>query len=206
MIIHQIEQNTEEWHELRAGIPTASEFSRLVTTNGAPTTKQQSYFDELAAGAYTKKKSDKWNGNAETERGHELEADAIAKYEFLHDVSIERVGFVTTDDHSCGCSPDGLVGDDGMIEIKSLIQWRFVEMVRFVNRNKKVSAKYFIQPQGQMMICERKWCDLVFYNPDFPLLVVRQFPNLEFLHDLKTNIIVANRERDKRLMLLEKML
>ena len=206
MIVHEVEQNSEEWYALRAGRPTASEFSKLVTTLGAPTRQQDKYIRTLAGEKYTGKPAQEWEGNTNTERGHELEAEAVKAYEFLKGVEVGHVGFVTDNKGLCGCSPDGLVGDDGMIEIKTLNVTRFVEEVLFYKRNKRVSSNYFIQPQGQMMICDRKWCDLVFYHPDFPLHIVRQKPDIQFQKDLMNNIKVAVRESDKIVGIMEKML
>lgn len=118
MKIIDCEQGSVEWQQARAGIPTASEFGALITPTG-----------EIRKGAMpqsylAKKIAEWWQGgpilafNAfDMEQGRILEEEAVPWYESLYDVTINRVGFITTDDGRIGCSPDGLLQDGG-IEIK----------------------------------------------------------------------------------------
>jgi len=205
MIIHDVEQNSPEWFELRAGIPTASEFSNLVTSKGAPSKALEKYSYTLAAEAFTGGQVDAWEGNQYTDRGHELEAKAISAYEFMNDVEVTLAGFVTTDDGLIGCSPDGLIGDDGLIEIKCLGHKAHIETIIYYADKAAAPPKYFQQAQGQMMICDRKWCDLVFYYPTLPMLVIRQLPNKIFCESLALEIKTVVVRRDEILKVLQAM-
>jgi hypothetical protein len=97
------------------------------------------------------------------ERGHKLEDRARAAYELSQDVDVRQVGFVTLDDGSAGCSPDGLVGDDGGVEIKVASAETHAE---YMLDSSRLISKYRLQIQGGMWICERQWWDIVSYNPD----------------------------------------
>jgi len=121
MIIHDCEQGTDEWHQLRAGIPTASEFKKLVTSQCKESKSIDDYSIVLAAEKYAGKIVDGFYGNKYTERGSELEAEAITDYEMKRQVIVDPVGFITNDLKTYGCSPDGLVGKDGSIEVKCKI-------------------------------------------------------------------------------------
>lgn len=129
MIIHDCEQLSPEWWSLRAGVPTASDFSRIITAkDGLPSKSQQAYAEELAKDLQCQ------NPNYFTElgkplnvhvqRGRNLEEEAVAWYAMTRRVDVEKVGFVTTDCKRFGCSPDSLILDRatkrylGGVEIK----------------------------------------------------------------------------------------
>ena len=96
------------------------------------------------------------------ERGIENEDLARASYEMVTGRKITRVGFVEMDEHT-GCSPDGLVGKDGLVEIKCQRGYKFVELAH----TKKIEKKYIDQMQMQMMVTARKWCDFVCFDEGF---------------------------------------
>ena len=119
MIKHNVIQGTDEWLKLRAGIPTASELDALIT----PLWKLRT--GEGVDTYLCKKLAERWLqsplihlGSVSMEQGAIREKEAIPYYEFTRDVSIERVGFITIDDGSYGCSPDGMFEDGTGIEIK----------------------------------------------------------------------------------------
>lgn len=180
MIVHDCEQNSEDWFSLRAGIPTASNFSKLVTSTGEISKTLSSYALTLAAEKFSGGKVDAWDGNYHTERGKDLEEEALASYKLIYEADITRVGFVTNDSGSIGCSPDALVGEYGMAEVKCLKAENHIETVLYYNKHKKAPPKYFQQTQGQLMICGREWNDLIFYHPVLPMLVIRETPDLNF--------------------------
>ena len=202
MIIHNCEQGTDEWHSLRAGIPTSSEFSKLVTSQAKESKSIDDYSIVLAAEKYAGKMVDVFAGNKYTERGHLLEAEACADYEMENQVSIDHVGFITNKLMTYGGSPDGLINEDGSIEVKCKIAKEHIEVLLKYKETGEIPTEYFAQPQGIMMIAKRKWCDLVFYHPDLPCLTVRQYPDAEFLKVLEKqlkSVIV------KRNIILEKL-
>jgi putative phage-type endonuclease len=197
MIIHDVEQRSEEWYRLRAGKPTASECNRMITTTGLVSKSLSGYAMTLACETFAGQPVDAWEGNQWTERGRAMEDEAIRLYEFATDSTVEKIGFVTTDDGIMGCSPDGFVGDDGMIEIKCLKAERHADVILYYGRNRRAPADYIVQAQAQMLVCERAWCDLVFYHPILPLLVIRQAPDPHLRNNIRNVLPGLCRERDE---------
>ncbi len=173
MIIHTAEQCSPEWFALRAGKPTASEFSKLITSTGERSKSLEGYAITLAGELYAGKPLDAWEGNGHTERGKLLEDDARRAYAFLRDCEPQRVGFVADDLNGYGCSPDSLVGSDGLNEIKCLKAENHIKAILYYRKHKKCPPDYVQQAQGQMLVCDRAWCDLFFYHPDLPHLAIR---------------------------------
>lgn len=205
MIIHDVEQRSEEWYALRLGIPTGSAFSKLITSQGKPSKSLAEYATTLAGEKFSGKELEAWEGNQWTERGKELEIDAKEFYEFTNDVTVDEVGFITSDDKTRGCSPDGLVNDDGMTEYKCLKGERHIKAIMYYKKHNKAQPDYIPQTQGQMMIAERKWCDLVFFHPELPTLVIRQTYDEEFCATLAGLIDEVLVERDKIVKVLEEL-
>ena len=204
MIIHNVEQRSEEWYALRAGMPTASEFSNLLTPKTLkPAASITPYAAQLANEIYTGEVNpDGFAGNDWTDRGANWEEAAISWYEFSFGVTVERVGFVTDDDNSIGCSPDGLVGGDGMIEIKSLKASNHTLAMFGHYKDGESPADYRAQTQGQMMICERAWCDLLFFHDRLPPFVIRQAPDTEYIGKLQDDVNTLLETRDSILAML----
>lgn len=196
MKIHEVEQRSEEWYALRAGMPTASKFSKIVTSKGEPSKSAAEYALTLAAELFAGRPVDAWEGNIWTERGREMETRAIELYEFAHDLDVQPVGFVTDDTETMGCSPDGFVGADGLVEVKCLKAENHVKAILYFQKNERSPTDYIQQAQGQMMICGRKWCDIVFFHPQLPLLVIRETPDKDIQFALTTGIPKLRKERD----------
>ena len=202
MKIHDCEQRSTEWYVLRAGKPTASAFSRVITGKGEPSKSAAEYAITLAGEMYAGKPLDTFGGTQWTERGREMETLAASAYEFTNDVTIDPAGFVTDDDERYGCSPDGLVGGDGMIEIKCLKAENHIHSLIRHRKDGSADPKYIQQTQGQMWICKRAWCDLVFYHPDLPTLTIRQIPDRTIQDALARHLDAVILERDEVLALL----
>ena len=196
MIVHEVEQGSPEWYAIRAGKPTASEFSNIVTSKGDLSKSISTYALTLAAELYAGEPVDRWEGNSWTDRGKELEAEAIARYEFENDVAAIPVGFVTSDDGNIGCSPDRLVGEDGLIEVKCLKAEKHIEAILYFKNHSKCPTTYVQQTQGQIWITGRKWCDLYFYHPQLPCLTITQVPDDAVISGLKIGISQLIKERD----------
>ena len=196
MKIYDVEQRGAEWIALRVGLPTASDFAKIITSTGEPSKSASGYALTLAAELFAGKPLDSWEGNAWTERGRELEEAAISLYKFMNDADVAPVGFVTDDAGAMGCSPDGFVGNDGLIEVKCLKAENHVKAILYYQRHGKCPPDYIQQTQGQMMICGRKWCDVVFYHPDLPLLSIRQNRDAAFQVGLSHLIPPLLKERD----------
>jgi hypothetical protein len=131
----------------------------ILSPTGKPSKQAEGYAHLLIAEILTGV-TQGFEGNMWTDRGTELEPEARAYYEFVTGSEVQQVGFCTTYDGLCGCSPDGLV-DDGLLEIKCPSPQVHVEYLL----GAKVPTKYLSQIQGQMFVCEREWCDFLAYFP-----------------------------------------
>lgn len=156
-IIRGIQQGSDEWFALRRGVMTASHAQAIANAGKG----LESYILELMADYYAK--SSDFYTNADMERGNELEASARLVYELENNTTVEEVTFVKIDDF-IGCSPDGLVGDDGLVEIKCPNNKNYFLIML---DPKNIDTKYVWQMQMQMLVTGRKWCDYVAYNPNF---------------------------------------
>src|SRR6201993_1581121 len=123
---HDVAQYSDEYDRLRLGIPTSSNFHKIITPQGKPSKQWREYACVLIAERILQQRIEFYNSPA-MERGLIVEADAAAWYEFDHDVTVEKVGFISDDDYTVGCSPDRLVGDDGLLEIKAPLPHTQVE-------------------------------------------------------------------------------
>lgn len=123
MIVYpHVQQGSAEWHLMRAGRPTASMFSKIITPTGKLSVQSEEYIDFLIGAAFAPEFQE-FGGTKWTDRGTELEPDARAAFEEMSGLQVEEVGFCTRDDNVVGCSPDGLIrGSDGQwtegLEIK----------------------------------------------------------------------------------------
>ena len=184
MIRLDVEQGTAAWMEARLGIPTASNFARIVTPTGRLSGQRDQYIAELlaewATGNPVSDFSDEW-----TERGKVLELDAFYEYGFQTDLDPEKVGFVYSDEsHMVGGSPDGLVGDDGLIELKCpKVENHLLYLARGV-----VPPKYVPQCQGLLWVTGRAWCDFMSFYPELPPLIVRVEPDDKYQEALDTHL------------------
>ena len=166
-------QGTPEWFEVRRGIPSASNFDKIVTSKGIASKSATKYMYKLA-GEYVSGYNEESYQNMAMIRGSELEAEARELYELIHNVEVKQVGFCLSDGY--GCSPDGLVGDDGQIEIKCPSASVHVEyLLKGV-----LPTTYFQQVHGSLLVTGRKWCDFVSYYPGIKPLIVRVNKNTSF--------------------------
>lgn len=160
-MIHQIEQNTEEWFDLRRGKITSSNFSKIMANNGKAFGKPAlDYAMRVAIESKT-------NVNIETfqnewmEKGLEQEQDAREAYQMTMFTDVLPGGFCESG--RFGSSTDGLV-DKGLIEIKCVkYNTHFERLIKG-----GFDSAYQWQIRGQMWIYDRPWCDFVSYCPDFP--------------------------------------
>jgi hypothetical protein len=168
MIEHNCEQGSVEWSYLRMGIPTASQFDRILTPGGKPSKQAEDYrrhlIAELLLGCPIDSPKTSW-----MERGHDLEGEAVCFYEFERDVAVRKVGFITNDEDTIGASPDRLIGHDGMLEIKCPSPAVHVDYLLWDH----VDDAYKSQLQGQLYIAEREWVDICSYHPALPAAIVR---------------------------------
>tara|TARA_R110000751_G_scaffold21418_3_gene61483 strand:+ start:789 stop:1385 length:597 start_codon:yes stop_codon:yes gene_type:complete len=186
MIILEHEQGSPKWLASRLGRPSASNFSKLITGAGKPSGSAESYINEMIAERLTGK-SKPFYTNDHMERGNFLEPEAREAYEFITDFEVVETGFILDDSGEFGCSPDGLVCNDGGLEIKCPSDSVHVSYLR----SGKVPSKYYQQVQGCMMITGRDWWDFMSYHPEMPHLLVRMDRNEEFIEKLGVQIYEA---------------
>jgi putative phage-type endonuclease len=199
-----IEQGTPEWHELRRGKVTASRVADILAkTKTGPSASRQNYLIELALQRTTKTIEPSYT-NAAMEWGTATEPQARVAYEVATNNFVDQVAFV---DHPTikwfGCSPDGLVGKDGLLEIKcpnSATHWEYFKA-------KEPPKKYFIQMQAQMAVTGTKWCDFVSFDPRMPersqLLVVKVPRDPEFILQMEAEIQIFLNEVEAEVNLME---
>lgn len=182
MIYHAVIQRSPEWHRLRLGLVTASEFSRILT----PKTRQiSSQANDLMYRYLAEQITGEQVENAETEwmvRGVELEDAAIRAYEMLTDTETQPGGFITDDAVTMGCSPDRLVGDAGGLEIKCRLI--HVQIKHALNGLAAEEAK--VQVQGCLLISEREWWDVFSYHPRLLIPPLRMYRDEPFIAELRT--------------------
>ena len=174
-------QGSEEWHAARCGLLTASEMRLIVTPTfkAASNDKERAHLYELLAQRVTKYVEPRYIGD-DMLRGQEDEIDAAERYSNTYE-SVTKCGFVTNDKwgFTLGYSPDGTVGDDGLIECKSRNQKLQIRtIVEYVAAN-TIDPDFMIQVQTGLLVTERKWCDLISYCGGLPMATVRVFPDAE---------------------------
>ena len=185
MEIHKLEQRTDEWYELRRKYPLTASNAQAIGNNGKGL---ETLVWSVLADKYSF--ADKENiTNKDMERGVELEAQARAIYELETGNTVTEVGFVTNEKVSpvCGASPDGIVGDDGLLEIKCFDD---AKHFKYAVHGLEIESQYEWQVQMQMLVTERKWCDFVAYNPNYKksLLVKRIERDDVFIEALKVGL------------------
>ena len=196
MIIHDIAQASESWFQLRLGIPTASRFSDIVTSKGNPSKSADKYMDQLLAEYLAGQPFDMEETTHWMKRGNELEPEARKWYEFRKDTEVKQVGFIMEDHGRYGGSPDGLVGEKGILEIKCVKHNTMVNCYR--GRHHK---KYTQQVQGNLWLAERAYCDFVAYNPVMKTFMTRIQRDDEFIVKLKREVLrfcaVLKKQKEK---------
>lgn len=160
-----IEQGTEAWAAARRGKVTASRVADVIKkTKSGYSTSRKNYAAQLLCERLTGKTAESFS-NAAMQWGIEKEPEARAAYEFMRNVMVEHVGFV---DHPSiamsGASPDGLVGDDGLVEIKCCNTATHLETLM----SGDIDPDYQTQIQWQIACLGRKWCDYVGFDPRLP--------------------------------------
>lgn len=164
-------QGSDEWLAARCGMLTASEMALIMTPTRKPAAndKARAHLWELLAQRLTRYVEPHYIGD-EMLRGHEDEIEARATYA-RHFAPVAEMGFVVRDfdGFRIGCSPDGLVGDDGLIECKSRRQKFQVQTIA----ERKMPDEYAHQVQTALLVTGRAWCDFVSYCGGMPMVTIR---------------------------------
>lgn len=189
-MIEMIEQRTDDWYAARLGKVTASRVADLMAkTKTGYSTSRENYLSQLVLERITGTKAESFN-NAAMQWGTEQEPFARAAYEAAQDVMVEEQGFAPHPTiEMAGASPDGLVGDDGLVEIKCPNTSTMIETLL----TEKVPAKYLAQMQFQMACTGRKWCDYVVFDPRMPakaqLFIKRVNRDDKFIAEMEAEIV-----------------
>ena len=203
-----MEQRSEEWFAARCGKVTASRVADIIArTKTGPSASRENYLAQLVCERMTGKPAESYS-NAAMAWGTEQEPFARAAYESAKDVLVEEVGFVPHPSFSeAGASPDGLVGEFGLVEIKCPNTATHIQTLL----EQKVPEKYITQMQWQMACTQRHWCDYVSFDPrmaeglqlfikriEFDPVFVGKLDKeiINFLLDLEDKITQLNKLKD----------
>lgn len=160
-----MEQGTQEWFDARLGKVTASRVADVIAkTKTGYSTSRENYATQLVLERITGKQGESYS-NAAMQWGTETEPMARQAYELKRGVFVDEIGFVNHPTiEMSGASPDGLIGTDGLVEIKCPISATHMETLI----SQSIPKKYIPQMQWQMACTNRQWCDFVSYDPRFP--------------------------------------
>lgn len=168
---HPAKQGTEEWLQARLGIPTASCFEKILSPKRLePSTQATRYRNQLVAERILRMPVVD-AGSVWMERGSALEREACNWYAFDRGTEPTECGLALTDDGRIGATPDRIVGNRGLLEVKCPSA-----AVHIGYLLEGVDADYRLQTQGQLFVCERDWLDFLSYCPGFPPVLVRITP------------------------------
>lgn len=164
-MIEMMEQGTDDWFAARLGKVTASRVADVIAkTKTGYSASRENYMAQLICERLTNTKGESFT-NAAMQWGTETEPLARAAYEALKDVLVDEVGFVSHPTiEMAGASPDGLVGDSGLLEIKCPNTATHIDTLL----SETVPTKYITQMQWQMVCTGRHWCDFVSFDPRLP--------------------------------------
>ena len=184
MIICEMPQQTDLWYAEKAGLPSASNFDKIITIEGKPSKQREKYMYSLSAERITKKKEDTFQSFS-MQRGVELEAEARQYYELINDCEVRQVGLCyPNEDKKYGCSPDGLVLEDGGLEIKCPTAAVHVGYLL----DGKLPSDYFQQVHGSLLVTGRRWWDFLSYYPGLRPLIIRVEPDKKFIKALEIEL------------------
>jgi putative phage-type endonuclease len=184
-------QGSAEWRQARLGKVTGSRIADVMaTTKSGPSASRANYMAELLIERLTNNEAEHYHSKP-MERGLMLESEAMEAYSRLTNSVIDEVGFVPHPTIAmAGASPDGLVGEDGLVEFKCPHAATHLELLL----GGQIPTKYIYQMQWAMACTGRKWCDFGDYDPRFPqemrMILVRRIPrNRDVINKMETEVI-----------------
>jgi putative phage-type endonuclease len=189
MQILNMTQGSAEWLQARCGVLTSSEFQTLLMKGkgSAPSKTRQTLLMKKAAERITGTPTESYS-NGYMERGHEQEPVARELYEESTGSKVQECGFILNE--GFGSSTDGLVEDDGVVEIKSRMAHLQIELLM----SGEVPKEHQAQLQGGMMVSGRNWADFIAYSPNMPLFIKRVARDEEYIASLKDALAKAEEE------------
>lgn len=200
-----MEQGTEEWFAARLGRVTASRVNDIVArTKTGYSASRDNYLAQLVCERLTGKGAESYT-NAAMAHGTETEPLARAAYEMKNSVLVDEVGFVQHPTLMAGASPDGMVGQDGLIEIKCPQTNTHIDTLL----SGKIPTKYKAQMTWQMLCTGRQWCDFISFDPRLPqelqMFVQRYSYDVEYANQLENEVKLFLAEVDKTLTTLNQL-
>jgi hypothetical protein len=195
LIIHDVEQGTPEWFLARDLKMTASEAKTIATGGkGLMTYCRRLVLEHILPN------NRQTLTTPDMDRGHLLEPEARKWYSSVMDREVRTVGFIEKDKYT-GCSPDGLIGEDGGLEIKSPSDKTFLDYVVDGGYN----PDYYWQCQMSMLVTGRKWWDLVLYNPNYKQVAIieRIKADKKAFADLKQGLAKGKKEIERLLKIVK---
>jgi putative phage-type endonuclease len=158
-----MEQRSEEWFQARLGKVTASRVADVLSKiKSGESASRRNYKIQLVSERLTGEKQESYINQAMQDG---IDREVFARDRYVQQFGeVEEVGFVNHPTLEAGASPDGMVGDDGLLEIKCPMGTTHTETLM----TQEVPSKYIPQIQFQLRCTGRKWCDFVSYNPMFP--------------------------------------
>ena len=183
----ECEQNSDLWRAARCGLATASEFSSILAKGEGKT--RRSYMLRLAGERLTGTPADGFE-SADTIRGHQMEPEARETYSFVTGSEPKLVGFIKSG--AAGCSPDALINDNGLLEIKTKKPALLIDVLL----KGEFPSEHKAQCQGALWISEREWIDLAVYWPGLPLFITRAKRDEAYIANLAGEVDRFNAELD----------
>jgi hypothetical protein len=195
-IIREIEQGSADWLALRLGIVTCSELDCLLVNGKGPEgfgAGAMSYMDQLIGERITGEAAELPFSTRATERGKEFELLARELYQIREEVTVEEVAIILN--HGIGYSPDGLIGDNGLTEIKSKLPKFQVGVIL----SGEVPKEHVAQCQGGLYVSGREWIDFISYWKGMPLFVKRMYPDEAYIAKLAERVTTFNEMLEDRM-------
>ena len=187
--IFDMPQGSPDWFAARMGIPTTSEFKTLlgIKKDARDKATRRTYMLKLAGEIVTGDPMESYK-NDHMERGNLMEDEARDLYTFMSGEEPIRVGFIRNGDK--GCSPDSLIGDKGMLEIKTKLPHLLIDCLL----KDEFPAEHKAQCQGALWVAEREWIDIAVYWPKLPLFVKRAYRDEGYIANLAGAVADFNEE------------
>lgn len=189
IIVHDMEQNSPSWYAVRLGKPSASVFKSLMAKGEGK--MRRALLLKLAGEILTGEPAENYM-SADMERGHAEEARIRQRYAFTHNVDPQLVGFIEDTDKRAGCSPDSLLPDGGILEIKSAAAHVLVDRID----DGRFPLEHIAQCQGALWITGRDYIDIAVDHPALPQFVKRALPDKKFQVNLADEVARFNDDLD----------
>lgn len=185
-IFEDMEQGSDAWRQARCGIPTASMFATVMAKGKdgggtASSVTRRKYLYTLAGERLTGEPAESYE-NEYMARGKAMEAEARTLYAFMMDAEPRAVGFVRNGDK--GCSPDSLLGDAGILEIKTKKADLLIELLL----KNEFPPEHKAQCQGALWVAEREWVDIAVYWPKLPMFIGRATRDETYIKTLAAEV------------------